>query len=140
MSEIGPINILLVEDDEVDAMAIKRAFKKSNLIHTITEAKDGKAAFKLLKNGRVASPVIILLDLNLPKMPGIEFLDELRNDPQLRNHIVFVLTTSKAQEDKLAAYSFNIAGYLYKETVGKNFQNLTKMLELYWEMVEMPLC
>lgn len=139
MSEGNPINILLVEDDEVDAMAVKRAFLKSKVNSNICVVKDGVEAYEKLTNSSLKAPLIIILDLNLPKMSGLELLEKIRSNSMLNSHIVFILTTSKADEDKLGAYSFNVAGYILKEKVSDNFNNLVKMLDIYWNMVEMPL-
>ena len=86
----------------------------------------------------ISSPYLILLDLNLPKMNGFEFLEHLRRDDKLKHSIVFVLTTSDRETDKWAAYKHNIAGYVVKAKAGKNFINVTKLLETYWRTVEFP--
>jgi CheY-like chemotaxis protein len=84
-------------------------------------------------------PYLILLDLNMPRMNGIEFLAELRSDPQLRSSIVFVLTTSNAEEDKVESYGYNVAGYIVKSEVGHRFVNLITMLGHFWRIVEFPV-
>lgn len=136
------VHILLVEDDRVDAEAIMRAFRKVNITNPICVAPDGVAALQTLRgNGDtppLPRPYLILLDLNLPRMNGIEFLDVLRQDPQLHNSIVFVLTTSSAEKDKNAAYAYNIAGYLTKANVGLDFLRLAQMLDYYWCCIEFP--
>lgn len=136
------VHILLVEDDEVDAEAIVRAFRKQNLKHPITIVPDGFEALRVLHGEtgvtRVRSPYLILLDLNMPRMNGVEFLQLLRQDPQLRCSVVFVLTTSDSDQDKLAAYSAQIAGYLLKQKTGENFVNLVDMLTIYWRLIEFP--
>ena len=133
------VKILLVEDNEVDVEAIKRAFRKHRIANPIITAKDGLEALEILKNQEDAKPpVLVLLDLNMPRMSGIEFLQELRDDPDLRKTIVFVLTTSKSEEDKVASYDLNVAGYMVKSEVGKDFINLVEMLDHYWKVVEFP--
>lgn len=136
------VHILLVEDDEVDAEAIVRAFRKQNLKHPIMIVPDGFEALRVLRGEtgatRVRSPYLILLDLNMPRMNGVEFLQLLRQDPQLRCSVVFVLTTSDSDQDKLAAYSAQIAGYLLKQKAGENFVNLVDMLTVYWRLIEFP--
>lgn len=136
------VHILLVEDDEVDAEAIVRAFRKQNLKHPITIVPDGFEAFRVLRGETgvtcVRSPYLILLDLNMPRMNGVEFLQLLRQDPQLQCSVVFVLTTSDSDQDKLAAYSAQIAGYLLKQKTGENFVNLVDMLTIYWRLIEFP--
>ncbi|WOT03695.1 response regulator [Shewanella youngdeokensis] len=130
--------ILLVEDDDVDAMSIERAFRKLKIINPIIRAKDGIMGLELLENGTVYRPFLILLDLNMPRMGGLEMLDELRNNPNLKNSVVFVLTTSKDDEDKFAAYNQNIAGYILKENLQNGFEELVTLLDHYWRIVELP--
>jgi CheY-like chemotaxis protein len=136
------IQVLLVEDDEVEAEAILRAVHKHQLPLNITIATDGLEALTLLKsrqNGTLAlHPNITLLDLNMPRMSGLEFLDAIRQDSGLRRNIVFVLTTSNRDEDKVAAYDRNIAGYLVKSRLGEDFSLLTNLLDIYWQIIEFP--
>ena len=136
------VNILLVEDDEVDVMAIKRAFRELKIANPITEAKDGIEAFEILRgvNGYVPipRPLIILLDLNMPRMGGMEFLDELRKDPNLHRCVVFVMTTSADERDRVRAYDKNVAGYVLKHDLGRSFLDAIAMLQHYWRVVELP--
>ena len=130
--------ILLVEDDDVDAKMVVRAFNNAKIANPIARATDGVMALELLRNETVTKPYIILLDLNMPRMGGLEFLDKLRSDPILNTSIVFVLTTSKDDEDKGAAYNQNIAGYIIKEKLQNGFDELVKLLDCYWRIVELP--
>ncbi len=130
--------MLLVEDDDIDAKIVERAFNKLRIVNPIVRAKDGIIALELLRNGTVARPYVILLDLNMPRMGGLEVLEELRNDDLLKDSLVFVLTTSKDDEDKIAAYSKNIAGYILKEKLQNNFDDLVQLLDHYWRIVELP--
>lgn len=132
------VHILLVEDDEVDVMGIQRAFEKLRIANPITVKYNGLEALEFLRNGLIRTPYLILLDLNMPRMNGIEFLTELRQDPALHNAIVFVLTTSKDQEDRLAAYNLNVAGYIVKSNIGRDFMKLVHMLDHYWRLIEFP--
>lgn len=136
------VNVLLVEDELIMRMAIKRAFKKANIPNPIYEAKDGYEALAILRGeaGRdpLPHPYIIMLDLNMPRMSGIEFLKEIRVDERLRNSVVFVLTTSHDEKDIFAAYDLNVAGYIVKSNVGRDFKRLTKMLNAYWIVDELP--
>src|SRR4051812_8809100 len=110
------VTILLVDDDEVDIMGVKRAFRSSNLENNIVIAANGLEALEKLRDGQsVPHPYLILLDLNMPRMNGIEFLEETRGDPGLSSAVIFVLTTSGAAEDKRQAYARNIAGYIVKD-------------------------
>lgn len=135
-------NILLVEDDEVEAMALKRAFKQQKIENPIIVAKDGLQALATLRGEdgcqAIERPYIILLDLNMPRMNGIELLDELRADADLRDSVVFVLTTSATEEDKVKAYKFNVAGYMVKSDVGEKYNKVIAMLNAYWDVVALP--
>lgn len=134
--------ILLVEDDLVDQQAIVRAFTRERIANKLIVANDGLDALEHLRGtgGRPAlnRPYIILLDWNLPRMNGREFLRELRADPSLRDSVVFVLTTSRADEDRVAAYGEHVAGYILKEQVGHTFMELVHMLNSFWKVVVLP--
>ncbi|HEY9805987.1 MAG TPA: response regulator, partial [Candidatus Obscuribacterales bacterium] len=112
------LNLLLVDDDEVDVMNVQRAFKKNNITNPLYIAANGLEALMLLR-GQNGAPMpsqrrLILLDLNMPKMNGIEFLRELRTDGDLKHIPVIVLTTSNEDSDKVEAYNLNVAGYILK--------------------------
>jgi CheY-like chemotaxis protein len=132
-------SILLVEDDDIDAMSVQRAFSRMKIANPIIRAKDGVEALEILTNGDVKHPYLILLDLNMPRMGGLELLDMIRSDPSLESCVVFVLTTSKDDEDKLAAYKHHVAGYIVKESLDEGFEQLVKMLDHYWRLVELPV-
>ena len=111
----GVLNVLLVEDDEVDVMNVKRAFERNHITNPLFVAGDGVEALEKLRGGEVPKGRrIVLLDLNMPRMNGIEFLRELRRDRELSATPVVVLTTSNDDRDKIEAYQLNIAGYLVK--------------------------
>lgn len=134
-----PVNILLVDDDDVDVKAVVRALKQLKIANPMVRAKDGIEALEMLRSeDQVPPPYLILLDINMPRMNGIEFLDELRQDSALSSAIVFVLTTSQADEDKMAAYSKHVAGYIVKKQVGDGFMKVMQMLDHYWRVVELP--
>ena len=133
------LNILLVEDDEVDVMNVRRAFKKNNISNPIFVAGNGLEALEMLRNGSVPRERrVILLDLNMPKMNGIEFLRELRADKSLALSTVVVLTTSNDERDKIEAYNLNVAGYLLKPVTFVNFVEVMAALNKYWALVELP--
>jgi len=133
------LNILLVEDDEIDVMNVKRAFQKNHITNPLFVAENGLEALEKLRNGEVPQGRrIVLLDLNMPKMNGIEFLRELRNDPALAATPVIVLTTSNNDRDKIEAYNFNVAGYLVKPVTFGEFSELMVTLNKYWTLVELP--
>lgn len=130
--------ILLVDDDSIDVMNVKRAFARNNLTNPIHEAKNGLEALDVLRRGALPPRRLVLLDLNMPRMNGLEFLRALRADPELRSTSVVVLTTSNEERDKLAAYDLNVAGYLLKPVTFPSFVDLMARLNEYWTRVEMP--
>ncbi|HZK78902.1 MAG TPA: response regulator [Gemmatimonadaceae bacterium] len=136
------VNLLLVEDDEVDVQGLKRAFAKSRIGNPITVARDGIEALEFLRgeNGRpkLSKPHLILLDLNMPRMNGLEFLEAIRADDDLKKSIVFMITTSKAEEDKARAYDQNVAGYIVKQDPANTFLQAVALMEHYWKIVEFP--
>jgi CheY-like chemotaxis protein len=125
------IHILLIEDDDVDIMNVKRAFKKNNVQNPLTVAEDGLKALEILKSLKANNepvPKIILLDLNMPRMGGIEFLTELRKDEELKDISVFVMTTSSEETDIVDAYRLNVAGYIVKPLSIEQFINAVSTL------------
>lgn len=143
MIENNMTNILLVEDDEVDVMNVQRAFKKNNINNPLYVANNGLEALVMLR-GNGNPPLvpleqrIILLDLNMPKMNGIEFLRELRTDQRLRLIPVIVLTTSNEDRDKVEAYNLNVAGYILKPVTFSSFVEAVATLNKYWTLSEIP--
>ncbi|BAY15605.1 response regulator receiver domain protein [Anabaenopsis circularis NIES-21] len=138
------INILLVEDDEVDVMNVKRAFKKVNITNPIYLASNGLEALAMLRSNEDQSPCLpterrlVLLDLNMPKMNGIEFLQELRSDPNLCTTPVVVMTTSNQDQDRVQAYNLNVAGYILKPLTFNKFVDTMSTLNKYWILCELP--
>jgi CheY-like chemotaxis protein len=138
------IHILLVEDDEVDVMNVRRAFKKSNIVHPIYIAGNGLEALAILRGKATIDPAmpqarrLILLDLSMPRMNGIEFLRELRLDESLKSIPVIVLTTSNEDRDKVEAYNLNVAGYILKPVTFSNFVDVMSTLNKYWMLNEIP--
>jgi CheY-like chemotaxis protein len=136
------VNLLLVDDDEVDIQGLKRAFAKSRIGNPITVARDGIEALEFLRgeNGRpkLPKPHLILLDLNMPRMNGLEFLEVIRADEDLKSSVVFMITTSKAEEDKARAYGHHVAGYIVKQDPANTFMQAVALMEHYWKIVEFP--
>ncbi|HET6404643.1 MAG TPA: response regulator [Candidatus Thermoplasmatota archaeon] len=133
------VNILLVEDDEIDVMNVKRAFKKNNIMNPLEVASNGLEALELLRGKTVSRERrLVLLDLNMPKMGGIEFLRELRADPELRPIPVVVLTTSNEERDRVEAYNLNVAGYILKPVTLTSFMETMATLNKYWMLSEFP--
>ena len=137
------INILLVEDDEVDIMNVQRAFRKNNIKNPLHITRNGLEALQALRGEHpevnIPSPKIILLDINMPKMGGIEFLTELRKHPELKAISVFMMTTSNEESDKVAAYNLNVAGYVLKPLSFEGFTEAVAILNHYWHLCEMPV-
>jgi CheY-like chemotaxis protein len=137
-----PIHILLVEDDDVDAEMVLRACRRREIDNPFTIARNGIEALELLRGSggqpRLPRPYLVLLDINMPRMNGIEFLQEVRKDEELKRSIVFVLTTSNNDEDKLAAYNEQVAGYLLKSNAADDFRHIIGLLNSYRSVVEFP--
>ena len=138
MTNKQAVTVLLIEDDDVDAMSITRAFNKMSLDNEIIRATDGLEGIEMLRSGTVPSPYIILLDLQMPRLNGLEFLAEIRSDPKLDKSIIFVLTTSKTDQDITASYKKNIAGYFVKEKVADGFLEIVNVLKGYGKIVRFP--
>src|ERR1700683_730335 len=142
MLEPRTAHLLHVEDDDICLMGLERAFKAAKIANPIHFALDGIEALEMLRgtNGRarLPRPFIVLLDLNMPRMDGIEFLKEVRKDEELKKSIVFIMTTSDADEDKVAAYNLGWAGYILKSNPANAFLEATALLDTYWRVVEFP--
>jgi len=137
------INILHVEDDEVDAMVMQRALKKTGLNYKLSHAKNGLMALDMLRgtNGYekiTPRPNVILLDLNMPQMTGHEFLRELRSDPELKSISVYVLSTSNDDRDRVEAYNNNVAGYIVKPLSLESYVDAISTLNNFWALTELP--
>ncbi len=130
--------ILMVEDDQVDAMTVKRALKDLNVTNRLETASNGEEALAHLRNGKNGKPCIILLDLNMPKMGGLEFLQVLKQDRLLKRIPVVVLTTSRYEQDKVDSYSMGIAGYMIKPVDYLQFVETMRTIEMYWTLSELP--
>jgi CheY-like chemotaxis protein len=132
------LNIFLVDDDEVDVMTVKRAFAKANIANRIYVATDGIEALELLRAEAIPTTRrLVLLDLNMPRMNGIEFLREIRGDPALQALTVVVLTTSNEDRDRVETYQLNVAGYLLKPVTFHSFADMMSTLNKYWTLMEM---
>ncbi len=134
------VHFLLVDDDDYDVMAIQRAFQTLRILNPIHVARDGVEALEKLRgvNGEaVPIPRVLLLDLNMPRMNGLEFLGELRGDPELSSTTVFVLTTSDGESDRKAAATYNVSGYVVKsDDSAADLMEVMTNLRQYWRVVE----
>jgi len=136
------LTLLVIEDDDVAAEGIERSLKKHGITCPILFAENGLRGLELLRELGVGRsphlPVIALLDLNMPRMNGFEFLQEVRADPALTSLVVFVLTTSDVEMDRARAYQEHIAGYMVKSAVGPQFSRLARLLDEYAQAVVLP--
>ena len=130
------VNILLVEDDSIDAKAFVRAMSKLKIGNPVAHAKDGVEGLGMLETLR--RPNLVILDINMPRMTGLEMLRKIREDAKLRDTIVFVLTTSNDEQDKFDAYNLNVAGYMLKSDMGNSFVRAVSLVENFWKVVEFP--
>ncbi|MDO9286654.1 MAG: response regulator [Aquabacterium sp.] len=136
------LTILLAEDDDVAAEAVVRSLSKAGLNFPVVWAEDGEQALRALRGDdplrRVPRPRMTLLDLNMPRMNGFEFLQALRSDDELCDDVVFVLTTSDVDTDRMRAYHEHVAGYMVKSSVGPQFSRLAQLLGLYQHVIRLP--
>lgn len=133
------LNILLVDDDDIDVMNVRRAFDKGRIANPLFIANDGEEALEMLRGAEYPKERrLVLLDINMPRMTGIEFLRIIREDPDLKSLVVIVLTTSDDERDKIEAFKLNVAGYLLKPVTLSAFIETMAALQKYWQLVEFP--
>jgi CheY-like chemotaxis protein len=130
------VTILLVEDDEIDVKALKWAFDKLKIANPLVVARDGVEAWEMLQD--LPRPYLIITDINMPRMNGIELLRKIRQSEQFRDSIVFALTTSNDEQDKIDAYDLNVAGYMLKTDMGTSFTRAIELIDNFWRVVEFP--
>ena len=130
--------ILLVEDDQVDVMTVKRALKEINVTNPVVNLENGEEALKYLRDPESEKPCIILLDLNMPIMNGIEFLQVVKHDALLKRIPVVVLTTSEEQQDKINSFDLGVAGYMAKPVDYRQFVEVMRTIDAYWTISEVP--
>jgi CheY-like chemotaxis protein len=130
--------ILLVEDDSVDAMSVERALKDIKVGNPLAHRVNGEEALKYLREETSQMPCVILLDLNMPKMNGIEFLKIAKADAVLKRVPVVVLTTSKEEQDIVETFDLGVAGYVVKPVDYKKFVEAVRAINLYWTLSEIP--
>lgn len=130
--------ILLVEDDQVDAMTVRRALKDIKVTNRLDVVGDGLQALQHLRNPGNEKPCIILLDLNMPRMNGIEFLQVVKADATLRRIPVVVLTTSTEERDRVHSFNLGVAGYMIKPVDYGQFVEVVRAIDLYWTLSELP--
>lgn len=132
------LNLILVEDEDGQQANVQRALGKAGIANPLFLASDGVEAFELLQSGKVPPYRLVLLDVHMPRMDGLEFLRKLRADPVLKPTVVVMLSTSNETHDKVEALSLNVAGYLLKSANFATFVEQLKTLHQYWSMMEIP--
>ncbi|MCP4605549.1 MAG: response regulator [Proteobacteria bacterium] len=130
--------ILLVEDDRVDVMTIKRALKEINVTNPLNVTGNGEEALAFLRDPESENPCIILLDLRMPRMNGVEFLKEVKRDQALKRIPVVVLTTSREERDRVDSFDLGVAGYMVKPVDYAQFVEAMRTINLYWTLSELP--
>jgi CheY-like chemotaxis protein len=130
--------VLLIEDDKVDAMTVKRAFKDLNIANPLVHTLNGEEALEYLKSQENKKPCIILLDLNMPRMNGFEFTRIVKVDDKLKKIPIVVVTTSREERDKVESFKLGVAGYMLKSVDYKKFVEIIRIISLYWTLSELP--
>lgn len=131
--------LLLIEDDQVDALTIKRALTELGIDSQVIHMTNGVDALDYLTANASTLPRLILLDLNMPRMNGIEFLRELKADPDLMHIPVVVLTTSKEEQDITGTFQYGVAGYMIKPLDYSQFVNVIQAITRYWDLSAVPI-
>ena len=139
---VRPIDVLVIDDDDVATEGMLRSLRNCPIALNCVTAEDGIEGLEILRGEHrskaVRNPVVVLLDLNMPRMDGLEFLTQMRADPMLHDIVVFVLTTSSRDTDRSQSYQRNIAGYMVKSEVGPQFTKLARLLTSYGACVALP--
>ncbi|MDO7975912.1 response regulator [Oceanotoga teriensis] len=130
--------ILLVEDDRIDAMSVKRSLQELKIVNDLIIRNNGEEALKYLLDSENEIPCIILLDLNMPKMNGIDFLSERIKYDNLKLIPTVVLTTSREEQDRVNSFSLGVSGFMIKPVDYKQFVDVIKTIDLYWSLSELP--
>ncbi len=144
MNDRHEVSFLLVDDDEIDVISMQRAMKKQRIVNPLLVARDGVEALEILRGQHPDTPrpasVIVLLDLNMPRMNGHEFLNAIRGDESLSRLVVFVLTSSRHERDIHQAYEQHVAGYIVKDDISNGgLAKALGLLDSYWRVVELPV-
>lgn len=133
------IHLLLVEDDDLDVMNVHRALASAAEVASITVARDGVEALKLLRAGALPlERLVIVVDLRMPLMNGLDLLREVRSDPRLKRIPAVVFSTSDDPHDRDAAYCLGVAGYFVKPAAPSRFRLIMDAMRGYWSHVEFP--
>jgi len=140
-----PFVVLMAEDDEHDIVATKRAWKMHHIANPLYVVNDGEECLDYLHRrgkysqpGAAPLPGILLLDIKMPKMDGLSVLKHIREDKELRRLPVIILTTSRAEEDRLESYDLGVNAYIVKPIGFENFAEAVKAISCFWQLVELP--
>ena len=139
--ETSMVELLMVDDDELDVELFKRSLKAQRIANPMSCCNNGEDALEFLKARNASknrTPLIVLMDINMPRMNGIECIRKIREDQDLKKTVIFVMTTSEDDRDVLESYKLNVAGYLVKGKLGESFIDGITMLDQYWRVVELP--
>ncbi len=136
------VRFMFVDDDEISIMALQRGVKQLEISNTVQLAMNGVEAIAILNEAMLSygslPPYVVVLDLNMPKMGGLEFLEKIRNNENFKNLLVFVLTTSDAPCDIASAYGYKVAGYIVKDDSRNSYKETIAMIKAYSELVVLP--
>lgn len=136
------VRFMFVDDDEISIMALERGVKQLEISNTVQVAMNGVEAIAILNEAMQRDgslpPYVVVLDLNMPKMGGLEFLEKIRNSDDFKNLLVFVLTTSDAPSDIASAYEYKVAGYIVKDDSRNSYKETVAMIKAYSELVMLP--
>ncbi len=130
--------ILLIEDDEVDVLLVRRVLKELKVSNPVTVAGNGEIALERLRDNELPRPALIFLDLNMPRMSGLEFLRQARAEGCADGIPVIVLTTSRQDQDVVEGFEYNVSGYMIKPVAYSEFVEVMKTIDRYWSMSELP--
>lgn len=130
--------LLLVEDDEVDVLTVQRALTELKIRNELMVAGNGEEALEILRSEKAPRPALILLDLNMPRMNGLEFLRAAREEGVARGIPIVVLTTSRQDQDIFDGFDLNVAGYMIKPVDFRKFVEVMQAIDLYWTLSELP--
>lgn len=130
--------ILLIEDDDVDVMTVNRALQDSKVTNQLVSMGDGEEAIEYLRDENATEPIIILLDLNMPKMDGAEFLKVVKADNTLKKIPVVILTTSNSDQDVIESFELGAAGYMVKSVDYEKFVEIIRTIDQYWSLSKLP--
>ena len=130
--------ILLLEDDEIDVVAIKRALKELNIKNPLVVCENGAKGLEWLRANLQTPPAVILSDIDMPVMTGLEFLDKMKRDPDLQKIPVVILSTFREEPDRAKAFKLGVAGYMIKPIDAAKYHSIMKTIATYWQSSELP--